>query len=111
MPGAVTSWRRQRLVVALTAVVAAAVLPQGAEAQYNADTPLFEENMEKAEEELITSLKGGEYVEDVFFPEQQVSKTLGPLAVMPIWHPAQRTLYEMNPPLTTLYSVYQYVLL
>lgn len=81
VPGVVvTSRRRRRLVAAaVTAAavaVAAAVLPRGAEAQYNADTPLFEENMEKAEEELIASLKGGDYVEDVFFPERQVCMQL-----------------------------------
>lgn len=44
------------------------------EGQYTADTLLFEENMEKAEEDLTASLKGGDYVEDVFFPERQVSE-------------------------------------
>lgn len=89
VPGAVTSRSRRGLVVAITAAVAVAVLPRGAEAQYNADTPLFEENMEKAEAELLTSLKGGDYVEDVFFPERQVSTVnhFGPLATMSIRHP------------------------
>lgn len=42
------------------------------EAQYKADTPQFEEKMETAEAELIESLEGGDYVEDVFHPERQV---------------------------------------
>lgn len=75
VPGVATSRRRQPLVAALAAAVAAAVLllPRGAEGQYNADTPLFEENMEKGQAELISSLEGGEYVEEVFHPERQVS--------------------------------------
>ena len=55
------------------AAAAAVLLPRGAEGQYNADTPLFEENMDKAQAELISSLEGGDYVEEVFHPERQVS--------------------------------------
>lgn len=83
VPGVVTRRRCQRLVVAITAAVAAAMLPRGAEAQYNADTPLFEENMEKAEAELIASLKGGDYAEEAFFPERQVSIALYTGLVLP----------------------------
>eukprot|EP00752_Nemacystus_decipiens_P006299 g5679.t1 len=65
-----------RLVAAFAAAVAATVsLPRGAEGQYNADTPLFEENMEKGQADLISSLKGGEYVDQVFHPERQYEDT------------------------------------
>lgn len=58
-------------IVALV-VVAFGLLRHTADAQYNPDTPLYEENMDKAEADLIASLEGGEYVEDVFYPERQV---------------------------------------
>ena len=70
-PVAISGRRRRRPAAALVAA-AAVWLPRMAEAQYNADTPLFEETMERAEAELTASLKGGDYVEDVFFPERQV---------------------------------------
>lgn len=69
----VVGQRRRRLATALAAAVATLWLPRLAEAQYIADTPLFEETMEKAEAELTASLKGGDYVEDVFYPDRQVS--------------------------------------
>lgn len=69
--------RRRRLIASVVVVhVGIGLLPMGmaplADAQYKADTPLFEETMETAEAELTASLQGGEYVEDVFYPEQQV---------------------------------------
>ncbi|CAM9598837.1 unnamed protein product [Scytosiphon promiscuus] len=51
------------------------LLLHAAAAQYNPDTPLYEENMGKAEADLIASLEGGEYVEDVFYPERQYGDT------------------------------------
>lgn len=70
-PVVVVGQRRRRLAAGLAAV-AASWLHRSAEGQYIADTPLFEETMERAEAELTASLKGGDYVEDVFFPDRQV---------------------------------------
>lgn len=68
--------RRQRRLSVRVVVAAAAAGLLGmapvALAQYKEDTALFEENMETAEADLTASLKGGEYVEDVFYPERQV---------------------------------------
>lgn len=70
---------RQLLVAILVAVaVKVVVLPRSTNAQYTPDTPLFEETMAKAEEDLTASLKGGEYVEDVFFPDRQVRVLVKP---------------------------------
>ncbi|CAN0375993.1 unnamed protein product, partial [Pylaiella littoralis] len=67
---------RSPLLAAVMAVaVTVLLLPQITDAQYNADPPLYEEIMEKAEEDLTASLKGGEYVEDVFFPDRQHGDT------------------------------------
>lgn len=65
-------YRRRRIgaVVAITAAVAG-LLGQ-ADAQYRTGTALYEENMDIAEAELTASLKGGEYVEDVFYPDRKV---------------------------------------
>ena len=57
-------------VVAITAVVAG--LLGKADGQYRTGTALYEENMDIAEAELTASLKGGDYVEDVFYPDRQV---------------------------------------
>lgn len=93
VPDAATSWRRRRLVAAISAAVAAALLPREAEAQYNADTLLFEENMEKAHAELISSLEGGDYVEDVFHPERQVHEDYISLALSPPKQSGQPATY------------------
>lgn len=53
-------------------IAALAMLSPTADAQYNPDTPLYEEKMDQAEADLIASLEGGEYVEDVFYPDRQV---------------------------------------
>lgn len=71
-------WRPPLVGVIVAVVVTAVILPRSANAQYNADTPLFEETMEKAEEDLTASLKGGVYVEDVFFPDRQVGVSVKP---------------------------------
>ncbi|CAN0212441.1 unnamed protein product [Ectocarpus sp. 12 AP-2014] len=71
--------RRPLPLVSIGALASAAVVlllsRTAVEGQYTADTLLFEENMEKAEADLTASLKGGDYVEDVFFPERQYADT------------------------------------
>lgn len=42
------------------------------QAQYKTGTALFEEKMEAAEADLTATLKGGNYVEDEFYPNRQV---------------------------------------
>lgn len=83
--------RRRRwpplFAVIVAVAVTAVVLPRSAIAQYNPDTPLFEENMERAEEDLTASLKGGEYVEDVFFPNRQVGVSFKPHPYLKIPRP------------------------
>lgn len=70
--------RQRRLATVSSAAAAAAaglllgIAPYVAEAQYKADTPLYEENMETGEVELTALLKGGGYVEDAFYPDRQV---------------------------------------
>ncbi|CAM9623678.1 unnamed protein product, partial [Ectocarpus sp. 13 AM-2016] len=78
----ITDRRRRRRplpLVSIGALASAAVVlllsRTVVEGQYTADTLLFEENMEKAEADLTASLKGGDYVEDVFFPERQYADT------------------------------------
>ncbi|CAM9416203.1 unnamed protein product [Hapterophycus canaliculatus] len=66
--------RRRSLPLAGVMALAAttfALLPHTGDGQYNRDTPLYEENMDQAEADLIASLEGGEYVEDVFHPVRQ----------------------------------------
>lgn len=60
-------------VVAIVATVAG--LFGKAEAQYKTGTALYEDHMDIAEAELTATLKGGDYVEDVFYPDRQVRTT------------------------------------
>lgn len=62
--------RRIGAVVAIVATVAG--LFGSADAQYKTGTALYEDNMDIAEAALTASLKGGDYVEDVFYPDRQV---------------------------------------
>lgn len=62
--------RRIGAVVAIAATVAG--LFGSADAQYKTGTALYEDNMDIAEAALTASLKGGDYVEDVFYPDRQV---------------------------------------
>lgn len=64
------------MAVAIGAIVVARLFGK-ADAQYKTGTALYEDHLDIAEAELTASLKGGEYVEDVFYPERQVRNTLG----------------------------------
>lgn len=59
----------------ITSIVVSAVLVgkvHVAQAQYKTGTALFEEKIEAAEADLTATLKGGNYVENEFYPNRQV---------------------------------------
>eukprot|EP00904_Undaria_pinnatifida_P012814 jgi/Undpi1/8663/HiC_scaffold_25.g11128.m1 len=66
--------RRIGVAVAIGAIVVARLFGK-ADAQYKTGTALYEDHLDIAEAELTASLKGGEYVEDVFYPERQYEDT------------------------------------
>ena len=70
-------YRHRRVsLVGVTAIAVFIMMGRAkfAEAQYTAETLIFQEKMDAAEAELTATLKGGEYVEDHFYPDRQVEE-------------------------------------
>lgn len=69
---------RAVLCVLLGSVLFLPNISRFAHGQYKTGTALYEEKMAEAEVELTETLQGGEYVEDTFYPDRQVSALVDP---------------------------------
>lgn len=77
--------RLQAVLCLLVGFVLSPNTSRFAHGQYKTGTALFEDKMAEAEVELTKTLQGGEYVEDIFYPDRQVSALIDPQSSSNLW--------------------------